>query len=125
MPVLTCLMPTQLHLQNVSSFATLFSRIYPLITLVKRVHWLRARAQLHRWQEELSLVQYEMVWTVRYFIHKHRQWEAAQVFPRADYSPYLAESIAYANRQALMWHRLGLIADKAFRNTYHNYKSPL
>jgi len=38
--------------------------------IVRRVHWLRAHAQLMRWREEVTLTGYEMHWVVRYFLNK-------------------------------------------------------
>lgn len=42
--------------------------------IVRRVHWLRARAQLMRWQEQVKLIGYEMQWTVRYYLYKSQNW---------------------------------------------------
>jgi hypothetical protein len=54
------------------------SSIDPLQTYrtltVRRVHWLRARAQLMRWKEEVTLTGYEMQWTVRYFQYQSQKW---------------------------------------------------
>jgi len=43
--------------------------------IVRRVHWLRARAQLMRWREEVTLTGYEMHWVVRYFLNKSQTWD--------------------------------------------------
>jgi len=86
--------------------------------LVKRVHWLRARAQKNRWQEECILVRYEMEWVVRYFVHKSQFWQSAQ----SGDSPGPA---AYATRKAAMWRQLARFADGSFKNININYKSPL
>ena len=46
-----------------------------LLTLVCRVHWLHARAQLsNRWQEQLTLTSYKMEWMVRYFLYMKEKW---------------------------------------------------
>ena len=42
---------------------------------VYRVSWLRAKACLARWSEELRLVEYEMEWTVNWFQSKVKQWQ--------------------------------------------------
>lgn len=77
--------------------------------IVRRVHWLRARAQKNRWEEELLLVTYEMQWTVRYFIHYGNMWQSA-----LD-DPNITEGAkAYATRQQTMWKTLAFRADKAF-----------
>ncbi|KAG1900244.1 uncharacterized protein F5891DRAFT_980514 [Suillus fuscotomentosus] len=38
------------------------------------VHWLHAKAMMDHWKEELLLVQYEMNWTCKFFLHKAEQW---------------------------------------------------
>ncbi|KAG1827507.1 uncharacterized protein BJ212DRAFT_1257730, partial [Suillus subaureus] len=40
-----------------------------------RVNWLKAKARWQRWEEELSLVQHEMGWTVGWFRYKKAEWE--------------------------------------------------
>ena len=64
------------ELSQMSLNASIFIYVYTLLILcvVRRVHWLRARAQLMRWQEELTLTGYEMQWTVRYFLYMSRKW---------------------------------------------------
>jgi hypothetical protein len=52
-------------------FSILFSHTCPI---VRRVHWLRARAQLMRWREQVTLTTYEMQWTVAYFRHMSKKW---------------------------------------------------
>ena len=91
------------------------------IFTVRRVHWLRARAQKHRWDEECTLVRYEMEWTVRYFLHKNRFWQSA---PTADLTQVPGQA-AYAHRKAAMWDKLARDADHSFKNINKNYKSPL
>ncbi|KAF8157790.1 hypothetical protein BJ912DRAFT_866730, partial [Pholiota molesta] len=89
---------------------------------VRRVHWLRARAQHERWREERTLVRYEMEWTVRYFLFKSKGWlEAAENRRR---SPTLGAT-AYAHRQSASWRQLALKADRAFQINYRTYESPL
>ena len=91
-----------------------------LISLpVKRVHWLRARAQHMRWREECILVRYEMEWTVRYFLHKSDLWTLG------DHTNIAAGAVAYAHRQAAMWRDLAHYADQSFKSVNVNYKSPL
>ncbi|KIM39386.1 hypothetical protein M413DRAFT_74977, partial [Hebeloma cylindrosporum] len=91
-----------------------------ILESVKRVHWLRARAQEMRWQEEVILVEHEMEWTVRYFLHKMDYWRAP---PPPDREPPSSGAAAYAARKCAMWHDLALYADKSFKNVNINYKS--
>ncbi|KAG1738158.1 uncharacterized protein EDB91DRAFT_1054793 [Suillus paluster] len=39
------------------------------------VNWLQAKARWQRWEEELSLVQHEMGWTVSWFRQKKDEWD--------------------------------------------------
>lgn len=39
-----------------------------------RVHYLRGRAQKMRWEEEHTLLRYEMDWTTRWFTHQAQLW---------------------------------------------------
>ena len=97
-----------------------FHVIYPFFfnsnSVVQRVHWLRARAQKNRWQEELTLVGYEMEWTTRYFLHKAGMWQEQlgdQTLPGPK---------AYAARQSAQWGNLASDAERAFRNVNREYK---
>lgn len=93
--------------------------------LVKRVHWLRARAQLQRWQEELKLVAAEMTWTVRYFVHKS-DWCKDMVDRRViAANDRIGGCVAYAARKAEMWIDRAIRADTAFRQVNFDYQSPL
>jgi hypothetical protein len=78
---------------------------------VERVHWLRARAQMKRWTEEFTLVQYEMRWTVQYFKHKAQVWLR---HAERGSSTVHAGVIAYAYRQAATWRSLATLADDTF-----------
>ncbi|KAF8806062.1 hypothetical protein BYT27DRAFT_7102812 [Phlegmacium glaucopus] len=85
---------------------------------IRRVHWLRARAQLNRWQEEVSLTGYEMQWTVRYFSFQSRSWAGV-----ADATGN-AGHVTYAKRKRAMWEQLRVKADRIFRLLIDAYKSP-
>jgi hypothetical protein len=85
---------------------------------VQRVHWVRARAQKNRWQEELLLVKYEMQWTTRSFLHKAREWQARFEEPNIDRGPQ-----AYAARQSAQWRYMALDADRLFRSANSEYTS--
>ena len=87
---------------------------------VKRVHWLRARAQYHRWKEELTLVGHEMVWTVRYFLFKSTWWKSA-----AASVGITAGAAAYARRKMAMWQELAFLADRQYQHVTNNYHSPI
>jgi len=85
---------------------------------VQRVHWLRARAQKNRWDEELSLVKYEMEWTARYFLYHAREWE--KIFDSEDLH---AGPKAYAARQAAQWFYMASNADRLFKSVNREYQS--
>ena len=80
------------------------------------IHWLRARAQKERWEEEVILVRYEMQWTVRYFLHNRGLWEERR---RNSIGPGL---VAYATRKASMWNFMALHADHTFSEQNSQYK---
>lgn len=87
------------------------SKYYHLTySLVQRIHWLRARAQLHRWGEEKVLVQYEMQWTVRYFLNEAKNWNKISL--NSNLSP---GAIAYAARQTATWLSRAAEANNAFK----------
>ncbi|KAF8965105.1 hypothetical protein BDZ97DRAFT_1659385, partial [Flammula alnicola] len=113
-------MPTRQPFWNVSD-PLHHKQFLPELFSVKRVHWLRARAQTQRWREECILVRYEMQWTVRYFMHKSKTWQSALTSGR----PLTAGAAAYADRKVVMWRQLALISDKSFKNTNVHYESPL
>ncbi|KAF9470551.1 hypothetical protein BDN70DRAFT_775409, partial [Pholiota conissans] len=78
----------------------------------KRVHWLRARAQKDRWHEELTIIPYEMEWTVRYFLYESQKWRSAIGGTGRPISPGAA---AYADRKMVMWHLMAIDSDGLFR----------
>jgi hypothetical protein len=91
-----------------SSVCFLFNIVlfkYLTFLVVRRVHWLRARAQLMRWQEEVTLITYEMHWAVRFFSRKSQIWANA-----GDKSglPLKAGHAAYADRQNDMWKQIAI-----------------
>lgn len=96
---------------------------------VRRVHWLRARAQLMRWQEEVTLISYEMQWTVRYFLYKSREWAvrlpalAQTVSPTIGPDPTLG-AVAYIRCKQAMWHDLAEKGNKIFTAVNNAYISP-
>lgn len=97
--------------------------VVPILTLYadKRVHWLRARAQSKRWGEELTFINYEMQWTVKYFQYKSRWWkDSIRLASDAD-SPLSGGQAAYAERQSAFWGTLMMRADTSFAGTNCNY----
>jgi hypothetical protein len=97
------------------TFRFMISYVYniqPAMT-VQRVHWLRARAQSGRWNEEVILVSYEMQWTIRYFLHQAQEWERLKATSpnSGNLTPGPA---AYAARKAAMWQWLALTGKKRF-----------
>lgn len=85
---------------------------------VQRVHWIRARAQRSRWEEELLLVKYEMEWTTRSFLYKTREWQDRFEEPNVDAGPK-----AYAARQSSQWWHMALDSDRLFGLANSEYKS--
>lgn len=90
------------------------------IFLVKRVHFLRARALRNRWNEEHVLLSYEMQWTVRFFLNKSKKWKVG-----ADTSGISRGAKAYALRQESRWKRMAVESDKIFKNTSFQYVTPI
>lgn len=92
---------------------------------VRRVHWLRARAQRMRWQEEVTLTTYEMQWTVRYFTNKSKFWSDDLRSPAYTSSTDNAGFLAYSKRKHSTWDQLALKSDRTFKIFNNAYKSPL
>jgi len=84
---------------------------------VQRVHWLRARAQSGRWNEEVILVGYEMKWTMQYFIQRAKRWEDMGSAAKEG-GKVSAGAAAYAARKAAMWRWLAFRAKKRFMEAF-------
>jgi hypothetical protein len=84
--------------------------------LVQHVHWLRAWAQKNRWDEELTLLRYEMEWTTRYFLYRAKEWEKRFDLPDMELGPK-----AYAARQAAQWLHMASDAERMFRTVNREY----
>lgn len=120
---------------NVGVYLIIFGHIFDAKALVRRVHWLRARAQLNRWQEQVTLTTYEMEWTVRYFLNMKEKWlmkaNAGTVTSPGpssviDTSPQMTlGSMAYWNRKKAVWEDLVKKADSFFKISNPAYQSPL
>lgn len=92
--------------------------------LVQRVHWLRARAQRMRWQEEVTLTTYEMQWTVKFFAYNAEKWKRIQV-ASAEVGKECAGATVYAKRKQATWDQLRLQSDRTFKSLNIAYKSPM
>jgi hypothetical protein len=99
---------------NLSFFGSIQLILFALA--VQRVHWLRARAQKSRWNEEVILLQYEMEWAVRYFLHHSHQWRV-----RAQAAEVTAGQAAYGFRQAASWQSLAGRAEAQFSKSNKEY----
>lgn len=86
--------------------------------IVKRVHWLRARAQLHRWKEEATLTFWEMTWTTRFFLFKANYWKDCRTKSREANQ---RGGVAYANRQIAFWNSMARLADVSFAAANSTY----
>jgi hypothetical protein len=86
------------------------------------VHWLRARAQKQRWNEELILVGHEMDWTVRYYLYQARVWK-----DRKSVAEGMGDNGAavYAVRKEAMWKEMAFRAAVQFQSVNPLYKSNL
>lgn len=90
---------------SVCAFPSKLDRIFE----VYRLHWLRTRARMHRWREELLLTKYEMQWTVRFFMHMARLWQTRRDLPSST-----PNKRAYAEERISMWNDMGRTTDAAF-----------
>lgn len=84
---------------------------------VYRVHWLRARAQLHRWREEVVLTRNEMHWVANYYTYRQNQWSIWQA-TNPDLTP---GHHAYAERQKAMWAEMRLETCRLFTDTWADF----
>ena len=73
--------------------------------LDRRVVWLRGKARMDRWQEEVKLLYSELDWTRRYFEYQREMW-ADRALRAAGRNGY----VYYAHRKAQMWNLLYLHA---------------
>ena len=68
--------------------------------LVYRVNWLRAKARVDRWLEEVTLVKHEMQWTILWFQHQANLW--TEHSKREDVDLPMGHK-AYAVKQNKLW----------------------
>jgi len=80
-----------------------------------RVNWLRSRAQKNRWEEELPCTEWEMVWTVLYFMHQRDKWyQRLQLEKNVQQEASLGR-LAYCEQQIGQWEELARAGDAQFR----------
>lgn len=99
-------------------FKSLF--FFHFFFIVRRVHFLRARALKKRWDEERILLNYEMQWTVRFFENKSGKWKIG-----ANTQGISSGAKAYALRQQARWKGMALNSDRIFKNTSLDYVTPI
>jgi hypothetical protein len=75
------------------------------------VSWLRAKARYDRWNEELLLVRYEMTWALTWYAYQRREWERRAVWAEMQ---HLSGHRCYAEKQVVMWRRMGDTAATAW-----------
>jgi hypothetical protein len=114
--------PDPLTLYECKTFIFVFACCNRFISviLVKRVHFLRARALRNRWKEEHILLNYEMQWTVRFFQKKSELWKLG-----ADTPDIPSGAKAYALRQESQWHAMAVNSDRVFKNSSSHYVTPI
>lgn len=78
--------------------------------VVFRVHWLRAKCQAERANEELTLVRKEMGWVPLYFRHEANSWTQWLI----DNPNGSTGRICYAKKQKSLWTELARSAVEAF-----------
>ena len=80
--------------------------------IVDRVNWLRARARYLRWNEEVTILQHEMRWTVLWFGKQRAIWDNR--LGKASVTQSTGHQ-AYAARQAYLWSQCVAAAQEEFR----------
>ena len=84
------------------------------------MHYLRARAQHHRWAEEFLLVGYEMQWTVRYFLRQAEIWQQRAVGAAEAGRPGPGP-VSYALRKSAAWRTMAHSAEEIFMTVNSSY----
>lgn len=82
-----------------------------MLAVVQRIHYLRARANKHRWNEELKLVEYEMQWTARFYMNQATIWDERAANASRDGA---GGAVAYAHKKAAMWRDIMKEAERLF-----------
>ena len=88
---------------------------------VYRVNWLRAKAQMDRWQEELKLVENEMTWMGLWFDYHRKIWDR-----RGNESKQqgLKGHACYAWKQVWMWEMMAREAREFFSKVIQGGSQP-
>ena len=107
------------HLTECELYSVFF--VSGSLRTVYRVHWLRARARLHRWQEEVTLTRNEMHWAINYFKFRQRQW----VMWQSSYPNMTQGHQAYAESQKAMWGEIGQQARLIFKGIWADFDSDI
>jgi hypothetical protein len=83
-----------------------------LMYLVYRVNWLKAKARVDRWTEELFLVKNEMQWTMLWFQNQANLWRERSEM-EGDDLPMGHE--AYAVKQKKLWNEFLTKSSERFK----------
>jgi hypothetical protein len=75
---------------------------------------MRARAQAHRWEEELLKSEKEMVWTTLYFMHQRDRWYG-RVVALQPQGASARGHVAYCERMISQWEEYARLAAFQFR----------
>lgn len=75
------------------------------------MHWLRERARLHRWEEEVLLVAQEMQWSATFFDYQAKKWTE---YGNLTMDSNQAGHRAYAARHMVMWYGFAAQARRRF-----------
>jgi hypothetical protein len=94
-----------------------------------------------RWQEQVTLLTYEMQWTVRYFLYTTRKWNPTSATGSSSNNGgsssgsgsvgsalnnnFTSGGIAYRKRKRAVWEDFMKKADSIFKNVNPDYESPL
>ena len=87
-----------------------------------------------RWQEQVTLLTYEMHWTIRYFIYMSRKWDPSygqdpgslNIGPGLDCTALYSEGgLSYRRRKQADWADFSKKADSIFKKVNMAYQSPL
>jgi hypothetical protein len=88
--------------------------------LVYRVNWMRARAQLHRWEEEFPRTEKEMEWSTRYFMRQRDIWYHRLCSLRQQFPGFLGHE-AYCEEMMFRWEEFGRLAEVQYRAVNPNF----
>ena len=83
------------------------------VMIVDRVNWLRSRARYLRWDEEVTILQHEMRWTVLWFGKQRAIWDNR--LGKASVTQSTGHQ-AYAARQTYLWAQCITVAQETFRD---------